>query len=101
MVGARKATPYGLSVAEKLARDLARAGVTVVSGMARGIDAAAHRGALDAGGNTIAVLGCGVDVVYPRENGRLRDGIMQNGLLVSEFHRAPRRMPGIFRCAIG
>ncbi len=85
MVGARKATPYGLSVAEKLARDLARAGVTVVSGMARGIDAAAHRGALDAGGNTIAVLGCGVDVVYPRENGRLRDGIMQNGLLVSEF----------------
>ncbi|TYO97914.1 DNA-processing protein DprA [Desulfallas thermosapovorans] len=85
LVGARKATPYGLSVAENLARELAGAGVTVVSGMARGIDAAAHRGALDAGGKTIAVLGCGVDVVYPRENGRLMGNIMQNGAVISEF----------------
>lgn len=85
LVGARKATPYGLTVAENLARDLASAGVTVVSGMARGIDAAAHRGTLDAGGETIAVLGCGVDVVYPRENGRLMGSIMQNGAVISEF----------------
>ncbi|AGL01268.1 DNA-processing protein DprA [Desulfoscipio gibsoniae] len=85
LVGARKATPYGLSVAEKLAGDLAGAGVAVVSGMARGIDAAAHRGALDAGGSTIAVLGCGVDVIYPRENGRLKSSIMQNGVVISEF----------------
>jgi len=85
LVGSRRATPYGLSVTENLARSLADAGVVVVSGLARGIDAAAHRGTLDAGGKTIAVLGCGVDVVYPRENGRLMDSIVQNGLVISEF----------------
>ncbi len=85
LVGARKATPYGLSVAENLACELAGAGVVVVSGMARGIDAAAHRGTLDTGGKTIAVLGCGVDVIYPKENGRLMDNIVQNGVVISEF----------------
>ncbi len=85
LVGARKATPYGLSVTENLARELAGAGVVVVSGMARGIDAAAHRGTLDAGGKTIAVLGCGVDVIYPKENGRLMGSIVQNGVVISEF----------------
>lgn len=85
IVGSRRATPYGLSVAERLGYDLAGAGINVISGMARGIDTAAHRGALDAGGKTMAVLGCGVDVIYPRENGRIMRSIMQQGAVVSEF----------------
>ncbi len=85
VVGSRRPTPYGVTVAEKLAGELARAGVTVVSGMARGIDSAAHRGALEAGGRTVAVLGCGVDVVYPRENRRLMEDIIEAGAVISEF----------------
>jgi len=85
VVGARKATPYGLAVAEKLGRDLARKGFLVVSGMARGIDSAAHRGALAGGGKTLAVLGCGLNVVYPRENRRLMEEIAANGAVISEF----------------
>lgn len=85
VVGSRRPTPYGLAVAERLAREAAAAGVVVVSGMARGIDAAAHRGALAAGGHTIAVLGCGVDVVYPRENARLMQEIAAAGAVISEF----------------
>jgi DNA processing protein len=84
VVGSRRATPSGLLTAHDIAADLACAGVTVVSGMARGIDGAAHRGALHVGGRTIAVLGCGVDVCYPREHGRLRDEIAQSGCVVSE-----------------
>ncbi len=85
IVGSRRPTPYGLSVSEKLARELAQAGITVVSGMARGIDTAAHRGALQGGGRTIAVLGCGIDVIYPRENQRLYAQIISTGAVVSEF----------------
>ncbi|MFB3778313.1 MAG: DNA-processing protein DprA [Bryobacteraceae bacterium] len=85
IVGTRRPTPYGMSVAERLAGDLARAGLTIVSGMARGIDTAAHSGALAAGADTVAVLGCGVDLVYPAENRRLAAELAEKGLLVSEF----------------
>ena len=85
VVGTRRPTPYGLAVAERLSADLAHAGLTIVSGMARGIDSAAHKGTLAAGGNTIAVLGCGVDIVYPSENRKLAAEIAAKGLIVSEF----------------
>ncbi len=85
IVGAREATPYGLGCAERLAADLAARGITVVSGLARGIDSAAHRGALAAGGRTIAVLGSGVDVIYPPENRRLASDIAARGAIVSQF----------------
>lgn len=85
MVGTRRPTPYGLAVAERLSGDLARAGLAIVSGMARGIDTAAHKGALAAKGDTIAVLGCGVDVIYPTENRRLAADLAAKGLLISEF----------------
>ena len=85
VVGSREATRYGRDVARELARELAAAGISVVSGFARGIDAAAHEGALPETGSTIAVLGCGLDVEYPRENERLREAVARRGLLVSEF----------------
>ncbi len=85
IVGTRRATPYGQAVCERLAGDLARAHLTIVSGMARGIDTAAHRAALAAGGNTIAVFGCGVDQIYPAENRRLASELSGRGLLISEF----------------
>ncbi len=85
VVGPRRPTPYGTAVAERLTADLARAGLTIVSGMARGIDTAAHKGALSVGGDTVAVLGCGVDLVYPSENRRLAAELEQKGLVVSEF----------------
>ena len=85
IVGSRRATSYGLDVAEMLAADLAARGVTVVSGLARGIDSAAHRGALRVGGRTLAVLGSGVDVVYPPENRRLAAEIAERGALLSQF----------------
>lgn len=85
LVGSRHATSYGIQTAERLAEDLAARGITVVSGFARGIDTAAHRGALRGGGRTVAVLGSGVDVIYPSENRRLVDQVMKAGALLSQF----------------
>ena len=85
VVGTRRPTPYGLAAAERLSADLAQAGMTIVSGMARGIDSTAHRAALSVNGRTIAVLGCGADIVYPSENRRLAADIVAKGLIVSEF----------------
>lgn len=85
IVGSRRATSYGLLTAEKLSRDLVHAGITIVSGMARGIDAAAHRGAIAARGRTMAVLGSGLDVVYPPEHRDLYTAISTQGAVISEF----------------
>ena len=85
MVGSRRASAYGLNAARHLAGQLAIAGVTVVSGLARGIDAASHEAALDAGGDTIAVLGTGIDVVYPRSHRKLFQAIEERGLIVTEL----------------
>jgi DNA processing protein len=85
IVGARKATPYGLRITETLARELSGVGFTIVSGLARGIDTAAHRAALEAGGRTLAVLGCGLDVDYPPGHGRLREEIAASGAVLTEL----------------
>ncbi|MGD8376505.1 MAG: DNA-processing protein DprA, partial [Acidobacteriota bacterium] len=85
IVGPRRPTTYGRMVAEELAGDLAVAGVTVVSGLAEGVDAAAHAGALASGGRTVAFLGSGLDHPYPRANRRLRERIPQSGAVISEF----------------
>ena len=85
IVGSRRATYYGKQVAEKLAYELGQAGIVVVSGLARGIDAMAHHGALKAGGHTIGVLGCGVDIVYPQDNIKYYREIAKRGTLISEF----------------
>ncbi|MCH9674773.1 MAG: DNA-processing protein DprA [Gammaproteobacteria bacterium] len=85
IVGARRATPYGCEIAKQFAAELVRAGLTITSGLAAGIDAASHRGALDGGGHTVAVLGCGIDIAYPRANADLRNEIPAAGVLVSEY----------------
>jgi DNA processing protein len=85
MVGTRRPSAYGSSVAHRLAHDLAQRQLVVVSGLARGVDSAAHRGALEAKGKTVAVLGSGLDVIYPRENKRLAEEIAQSGAVISEF----------------
>lgn len=90
IVGSRAASAHGLEVARRLGADLARRNIMVVSGLARGVDSAAHRGALEAGGATVAVFGCGVDVVYPGEHRQLAQDICARGALVSEF---PPRTP--------
>jgi len=96
IVGSRRASAYGLGAAECLAADLAARGVTIVSGFARGIDTAAHRGALAAGGRTIAVLGCGVDVTYPPENRKLVGQVLERGALISQFPMGTPALPGHF-----
>jgi DNA processing protein len=96
IVGSRAATPHGKALARSMARDLAAAGATIVSGLARGIDAAAHRGALDSGGRTVAVLGSGLDRVYPPENAALAAAIAEKGAVVSEFPLGTVPYPGHF-----
>ena len=97
IVGTRRPSPYGTQIAERLARDLADRGLVVVSGMARGVDCCAHKGALASKGTTIGVLGCGLDVVYPKENKRLFEEISGRGALISEFPMgafpAPQNFP--------
>lgn len=96
IVGSRDASRYGRDVAFRLARELSDAGVAVVSGFARGIDAAAHEAALESPGGTIAVLGCGIDVEYPREHRRLRERLAETGLLLSEYHPGTEPRPQNF-----
>jgi DNA processing protein len=96
IVGARAASPYALDVAERLAADLAACGVTIVSGLARGVDSAAHRGALSAGQSTIAVLGCGADTVYPPEHATLARAIEPHGMILSELVPGTRPLPQFF-----
>jgi len=86
IVGTRKKTSYGKQVALELSRFLADNGISIISGMARGIDTFAHQGALNAGGRTIAVLGCGLDYTYPPENHKLSQRIIENGALISEYY---------------
>ncbi|MDF1535630.1 MAG: DNA-processing protein DprA [bacterium] len=96
LVGSRNPTPYGRHMARRIAGDLALAGVTVVSGLARGIDTEAHRAALRKGGRTIAVLGCGLDVDYPRGSRELKDAISGSGALLTEFKSGTPPLPGNF-----
>jgi len=98
IVGTRRPTPYGNQMAEKLARDLADRGLVVASGLARGIDASAHKGALSSAcSSTVGVLGCGIDVIYPKENKKIFAEIEQRGVLISEFAMgtfpAPQNFP--------
>lgn len=97
VVGSRKASGYGLSSARKISAELTGYNICVVSGMARGIDTAAHQGALSAGGRTIAVFGCGLDIVYPPENRNLMERILEKGAVVSEYppgvQPAPHHFP--------
>ncbi|MCG8653959.1 MAG: DNA-processing protein DprA, partial [Pirellulales bacterium] len=96
IVGTRHATPYGLKQAERFGYALGQAGVTVVSGLARGIDAAAHRGALRAGGRTLAVLGSGLGQIYPHEHVGLAEEIAANGAVLSEFSPLVKPRSGMF-----
>ena len=96
VVGSRQASAYGLSVCKKLCRDLAWQGWTIVSGMARGIDSVAHSGALAGGGRTLAVLGTGLDVVYPKENRKLSQDIAASGAVITEFPLGTPPEPGNF-----
>jgi len=96
IVGSRRATPAGMDIARCLGRELAAARIQVVSGMARGIDAAAHRGALEGGGETVAVLGCGIDVCYPRGHQELRARIADCGCVISEEERDAEPIPWRF-----
>ena len=96
VVGSRQASTYGRMMAEKLSFQLAEQGVMIVSGMAKGIDTFAHKGALKAGQRTIAVLGCGVDITYPKENEELMRYIIKNGAVISEYAPGTQPHPGYF-----
>lgn len=96
IVGTRHATAYGRSQAQRFGYGLAQAGITVVSGMARGIDSAAQQGAIDGGGRTLAVFGCGLAQIYPPENAPLAKAIAANGALISEYHPLTKPHTGTF-----
>lgn len=96
IIGARKCSRYGATVAYDMAKELGKTNVIVVSGMARGIDSEGHKGILDGGGKTIAVLGCGVDICYPPENRELMERIAKNGCIISEFAPGMPAVPGNF-----
>lgn len=96
VVGTRRPTIYGRQVTEEIVADLAQSGITIISGLARGIDSVAHRAALEAGGKTVAVFGCGLDIVYPAENARLAQAIMEHGGLVSEYPLGVKPKPDNF-----
>ena len=96
VVGSRRPSSYGQAMAERIGRELSRAGFTVVSGLARGIDAGAHRAALEAGGRTVAVLGCGIDRAYPPEHRELQESIGRQGAVLSEFAPGTPPLPKHF-----
>jgi len=96
IVGARKASPAGLQLTAEISRDVARRGIGIISGLARGIDSAAHRAALDVGGHTVAVLGCGIDQIYPPENALLLEQVAIDGSLISEYPPGTAPLPGHF-----
>ncbi len=96
VVGTRRASVYGRQVTEEIAADLARNKITVISGLAKGVDSAAHRAALEAGGRTLAVAGCGLDMVYPSDHVTLARQIMEHGVLISEFPLGTRPKPEHF-----
>ncbi|MFC1947550.1 DNA-processing protein DprA [Chloroflexota bacterium] len=96
VVGTRGATVYGRQVAEEITADLARNRITIISGLARGIDSIAHRSALEAGGRTIAIFACGLDTVYPAENADLARRIIQNGAIISEYPPGTKPRPDYF-----
>ncbi|SKC90384.1 DNA-processing protein DprA [Maledivibacter halophilus] len=96
IIGSRKCTSYGRNIAYKFARELASYGITIISGMAYGIDSAAHKGALDGGGRTIAVLGSGIDICYPKSNANLMKRIIESGAVISEYPLGTQPRPGNF-----
>jgi DNA processing protein len=96
IVGTRHATAYGKLIAERFARDLSEKGITIVSGLARGIDTIAHHAALKAGGRTVAIIGSGIDIIYPAENKKLASHIEENGAVLSEFFMGTKPDPGNF-----
>ncbi len=97
IVGTRRPTLYGTQMAQRLGRDLAARGLVIISGMARGIDAIGHQGAMDAHGRAVGVLGTGIDVCYPKENKKLYEKVLERGVIISEFplrtHPAPENFP--------
>jgi len=96
IIGSRRCTEYGRTTAQLLAKPLAENDIVIVSGMARGVDSMAHRGALEGGGKTIAVLGCGADICYPSENVHLRTAIIENGCVISEYPPGQRPIAAFF-----
>jgi DNA processing protein len=96
MVGSRRCSATGMQITRRFAREIAESGFTIISGLARGIDSNAHEGALDVEGNTIAVLGCGIDYIYPPENRKLFGRISEQGAIISEYPPGTRPLPGHF-----